>query len=95
MFSYNFDELYTTVELLNIAHGGQNPKATRVFYTNGYLDQWIAHGITYTSEEDAHVVNVPGYSRWADLASSSSLDSIVLSNAKLYVINSFRRWNSD
>lgn len=81
--------------MLNIAHGGQNPKVTRAFYTNGYLDQWIANGITYTYEEDAHVNNVPGYSRWADLTSLNTLDSIVLHNAKTDVINAFRRWNSD
>lgn len=92
---YNFDELYKTVELSNVAHGGQNPRVTRVFYTNGYLDQWIGNGITYTYENDAHVVNVPGYSRWADLTSLNTLDSIVLYNAKTSVIAAFRRWNSD
>lgn len=95
LHSYNFDELYKTVEQLIIAHGGQNPRVSRVFYTNGYLDQWISNGITYTYDEDAHVVNVPGYSRWADLTSLSTLDSIVLHNAKTYVQNAFRRWNSD
>jgi hypothetical protein len=92
---YNFDELYKTVELLNVAHGGQNPRVTRVHYTNGYLDQWLSAGITYTYDEDAHVVNVPGYSRWADLTSTNTLDSIVLYNAKTSVVNAFRRWNAE
>jgi len=92
---YNFDELYKTVEVFGVAHGAQNPRATRVFYTNGYLDQWLYHGITYTYEEDSHVVNVPGYTRWADLTSMNTLDSIVLYNAKSSVLSAFRRWLND
>lgn len=95
MFSYDFDELYRTVEYLNINNGGQTPGVTRVFYTNGYMDQWVGSGITYTYDDDAHVVNIPGYSRWADLTSANTLDSIVLYNSKQSVITAFRRWLND
>ncbi|KAG4067725.1 hypothetical protein HA402_005497 [Bradysia odoriphaga] len=91
--NFNFDQLYLSVEYLNVLYGGQYPKVTYSIYTNGYLDQWKYQGITHTYEPDSYVVNVPGYSRWADATSLNTLDSIVLYNAKYTVVDTFRQWN--
>lgn len=80
---------------MNVLYGGQYPKVSYAIYTNGYLDPWTYQGITYTYDPNSYIVNIPGYSRWADSTSRSTLDSIVLYNAKYTVIDTFRKWNSN
>lgn len=61
---YDFERLHLAVINLRSVYGGRNLGVSRVIFTNGLLDTWFSHGITYYYESDSHVINIPGKDRW-------------------------------
>lgn len=95
MSRYNFERLQTSVNTLRDVHGGRSPGVTHAIFTNGLLDTWYSHGITYYYGPESYVINIPAYGKSADLTSINNRDSNVLYSTKQEITNIFKKWNKD
>lgn len=93
-FSQNFgvERLQRNVADLVREHGGRNPAVTRVIFSNGMLDPWLPRGITQSTQNDTHVINIQNYGKSADLESISIFDSINMYNAKSQIKSLILGW---
>ncbi|XP_062554900.1 putative serine protease K12H4.7 [Armigeres subalbatus] len=80
------------VQLTNMHFGGQNPRISNVYFTNGDLDPVRDVSITEYYEAGAGAIVVPGYFANEDLNSISGYNSPEMLDAKHYVHEFIKSW---